>query len=181
MQTATAQVAHPRQQQQTVTARILFDSGSYRTYITEALANKLQLHRRKPEQLQLATFGNAAVHHVTAHSADLTVHFSDNTAQHITATVVPTITGSITTTPLDVHVQAALPPDIHLADHDLDSGHLRQLIFWLAMITTSTSSYQNAVNSLPASTPSTRGWVGSSPVAFCHHLQQWLPLQHRLF
>ena len=122
MQTAIAQVAHPRQQQQTVTARILFDSGSYRTYITEALANKLQLHRRKPEQLQLATFGNAAVHHVTAHSADLTVHFSDNTTQHITATVVPTITGSITTTPLDLHVQAALPPDIHLADHYLDSG-----------------------------------------------------------
>ena len=45
MQTATPQVVHPRQQ--TVTARILFDSGSYRTYITEALANKLGVPAKK--------------------------------------------------------------------------------------------------------------------------------------
>ena len=35
MQTATAQVANPRRLESTITARILFDSGSYRTYITD--------------------------------------------------------------------------------------------------------------------------------------------------
>lgn len=38
--------------------RILFDSGSQRTYVTENLAEKLQLSKKGEEELKLETFGS---------------------------------------------------------------------------------------------------------------------------
>ena len=118
MQTAIAQVVNPRQPDSSVTARILFDSGSYRTYITQTLADKLQLRQSKLDMLHLATFWNDVVQHVSARSADLTVHLTDATMQQVTATVIPTITGNIATAPLSFDVRASLPADIQLADDD---------------------------------------------------------------
>ena len=121
MQTATTQVVNPRHPDSPVTARILFDSGSYRTYITQTLADKLQLRQSNPEMLHLATFGNDAVQHISARSADLAVHLADDTMQQVTATVIPTITGNITTAPLSSDVRASLPADIQLQLADGDT------------------------------------------------------------
>ena len=118
MQTVIAQVVNPRHPDSTVTAHILFDSGSYRTYITQTLADKLQLRQSNPDMLHLATFGNDAVQHISARSADLAVHLADDTTQQVTATVIPTITGNITTAPLSSKLRASLPADIQLADDD---------------------------------------------------------------
>lgn len=40
------------------TVRVLLDSRSQRTYITEELAKNLKLKRKKEEEINLATFGN---------------------------------------------------------------------------------------------------------------------------
>ena len=118
MQTAIAQVVNPRHPDSPVTARILFDSGSYPTYITQTLADKLQLRQSNADMLHLATFGNDAVQHISARSADHAVHLADDTMQQVTAMVIPTITGNITTAPLSFNVRASLPADIQPADDD---------------------------------------------------------------
>ena len=45
-------------------------------YITQTLADKLQLRQSNPDMLHLATFGNDAVQHISARSADLAVHLA---------------------------------------------------------------------------------------------------------
>ena len=116
MQTATAQVANLRRLESTITARIRFDSGSYRTYITEELAEKLKLRCSKPEHLQLATFGSSSVQHVSARSADITLHLANKEMWQLRVTVVPNITTNITTAPLDQNLKLNLPRDIHIAE-----------------------------------------------------------------
>ena len=57
LQTARAIVSRPHQSQSTVNGRILFDSGSQRTFITNTLKDKLQLPVLNSEQLMIKTFG----------------------------------------------------------------------------------------------------------------------------
>ena len=116
MPTATAQVANPQRLESTIAARILFDSGSYRTYITEELAEKLKLRCSKPEHLQLATFGSSSVQHVSARSADIALHLANKEMRQLRVTVVPNITSNITTAPLDQNLKLSLPRDIHIAE-----------------------------------------------------------------
>ena len=116
MQTATAQGANPRKLESTITARILFDSGSYRTNITEQLAEKLKLRCSKPEHLQLATFGSSSVQHMSARSADITLHLANKEMRQLRVTVVPNVTSNITTAPLDQSLKLHLPRDIHIAE-----------------------------------------------------------------
>ena len=109
-------MANPRRPESTITARILFDSGSYRTYITEELAEKLKLRCSKPEHLQLATFGSSSVQHVSARSADITLHLENKEMRQLRVTVVPNITSNITTAPLDQNLKLNLPRDIDIAE-----------------------------------------------------------------
>ena len=57
MQTAKAEIKNPLSTKNNV-VRILLDSGSQRTYITEKLAEQLQLSKDKEEEINLVTFGN---------------------------------------------------------------------------------------------------------------------------
>ena len=57
VQSATAQVSNPSHTIASTTAHILFDTGSYRTYVTAELANKLQLKPTAEETLSISTFG----------------------------------------------------------------------------------------------------------------------------
>ncbi|XP_045158369.2 uncharacterized protein LOC123524328 [Mercenaria mercenaria] len=56
MQTARTEVKGPMQNQ-CKNVRVLLDSGSQRTYITQALAEKLGIKQGKEEQIKLVTFG----------------------------------------------------------------------------------------------------------------------------
>ena len=92
-QSATAQVSNSSTTRASMAARILFDTGSYRTYITAELADKLQLKPTSEESLSISTFGSNNIKELTAATADLTVHFLNGKRYRITATTVPTITG----------------------------------------------------------------------------------------
>ena len=61
MQTATAEVQDlNKSRKQTI--RLLLDTGSQRTYITENLANKLQLEVKGSKKLSVFTFSNSKCH-----------------------------------------------------------------------------------------------------------------------
>ena len=57
MQTAKAEIkGHKNSKGELV--RILLDSGSQRTYVSENLAEKLQLQRENEEEIMIVTFGS---------------------------------------------------------------------------------------------------------------------------
>ena len=99
MQTATAQLVHPTTHLEQE-ARILFDSGSYRTYVTEDLADSLKLTIDSRENISVMTFGCSKVQQITAPTTVLHLKLADGSVFPITATVVPKITGAITRTTL---------------------------------------------------------------------------------
>ena len=101
MQTATATISNTDSSTPcTGVARILFDTGSYRTYITADLAKQLQLTPESSEQLSLTTFGSNNVQHMEAATTKLAIHLLNGERQIITATIVPTITEPVTRTRL---------------------------------------------------------------------------------
>ena len=101
MQTATATISNTDSSTPcTGVARILFDTGSYRTYITADLAKQLQLTPESSEQLSLTTFGSNNIQHMEAATTKLAIHLLNGERQIITATIVPTITGPVTRTRL---------------------------------------------------------------------------------
>ena len=57
MQTATADISNPHSKQMQ-NVRMLFDTGSHRTYITESLAKRLNLKRGEESEINLVTFGS---------------------------------------------------------------------------------------------------------------------------
>ena len=58
LQTAQAVVYNPQQPEVKVRARIILDSGSQRTYLTNNLKNTLQLPTLEKKQVSIKTFGS---------------------------------------------------------------------------------------------------------------------------
>lgn len=75
--------------------RMLFDSGSKRTYITENLARKLNLKLANKSKISLITFGSEKPKSLDTPSADLNIELKDGSVLKITANVIPSITGSM--------------------------------------------------------------------------------------
>ena len=115
MQTATATVSNPAAATSGV-VRILFDTGSYRTYVTTKLAEKLHLTPKSTEQLSLTTFGRDEVQHIQANTADLAIHLLNGQRRVITATIVPTITGAVPRTSLPRNILNGTLRGLQLAD-----------------------------------------------------------------
>ncbi|XP_053392330.1 uncharacterized protein LOC128555009 [Mercenaria mercenaria] len=82
--------------------RILLDSGSQRTYITERLATSLNLKRTKEQEIRLVTFGSDKSKVIKTMSTKLNVRLKDGHDYTITANIVPTITGSIQRKPVRI-------------------------------------------------------------------------------
>ena len=118
MQTATANVSNTESSTAcTGVARILFDTGSYRTYITADLAQQLQLNPESSEQLSLTTFGSNDIQHMEAATTKLAIHLLNGERQVITATIVPTITGPVTRTRLPSSLVHETLQHLPLADN----------------------------------------------------------------
>ncbi|XP_045167522.2 uncharacterized protein LOC123530814 [Mercenaria mercenaria] len=82
--------------------RILLDSGSQRTYITERLATSLNLKRTNEQEIRLVTFGSDKSKVIKTMSTKLNVRLKDGHDYTITANIVPTITGSIQRKPVRI-------------------------------------------------------------------------------
>ena len=101
MQTAKTKVNNPiNNKQQTV--RILLDTGSQRTYITESLAKSLNLKLREHREITLVTFGSMKPQKIKSPATTVDITLKNGHTLQIDANVVPNIAGDIYRGPIHV-------------------------------------------------------------------------------
>ena len=115
MQTATAEV-EDLQKSRKETVRLLLDTGSQRTYITEQLAERLQLPMRGSETLTVYTFSSSKPRQLQTPVTELRLLTKDGSALHLRVNVVPKITGTLQRASFDAKNIEHLLKDITLAD-----------------------------------------------------------------
>ncbi|XP_063414878.1 uncharacterized protein LOC134696853 [Mytilus trossulus] len=103
MQTAQTTVSNI-EVNETEVVRLLMDSGSQRTYITENLAKRLYLKKKTTEEITLVTFGADKPKTLRTQKVSLKIRLKDGVCMLIDANVVPKITGSIPRRPLQMDV-----------------------------------------------------------------------------
>ena len=111
MQTARATILKSPGNQATQ-VRMILDSGSQRTYITEKLADNLKLTLKPPEKLMVATFGSDQPKQIKYRPTSLQLTLKDGSIMSIEASVVPHITGKISRLPLNPEDLAFLKNDV---------------------------------------------------------------------
>ena len=94
MQTAKAEIMNPNKCTGDQ-ARILLDSGSQRTYVTESLAEKLQLTRENEEEIKLVTFMSDKPKIVKTTQTKLRIKLNNGQYLDINANIVPVISGTV--------------------------------------------------------------------------------------
>ena len=99
MQTATSMVKN-LSGSSSASVRMILDSGSQRTYVTEKLAKNLQLQLNSPERLSMVTFGTEKPKYLQYMPSKLQLILKDGNPMVLDVSVVPSITGRITRTPL---------------------------------------------------------------------------------
>ena len=94
MQTAKTEIKN-QNNSRSEQVRILLDSGSQRTYVTESLAEKLQLKRENEEEIKLVTFGSDKPKTVKTTQTKLKIKLNDSHYLDICANIVPVISGTL--------------------------------------------------------------------------------------
>ena len=114
MQTATVEVENlEKSGKQTI--RLLLDTGSQRSYITEQLADKLQLQIKGSETLTVYTFNTSKPRQLQTPVTELRLLTKDGSSLHLRVNVVPKITGTLQRACLDTKNIEHLLKDITLA------------------------------------------------------------------
>ena len=99
MQTATVVVKNS-QGNSSVSVRLILDSGSQRSYITESLAKGLKLTIDPTEKLSVVTFGSDKPKRIDYRPSKLELLLKDGSVKSLKVAVVPSITGKINRVPL---------------------------------------------------------------------------------
>ena len=101
MQTATADISNPHSEQMQ-NVRMLFDTGSHRTYITESLVKRLNLKSGEEEEseINLVNFGSENPQTQKMAETTISILLKGGSMMNINASVVPSITGSILRRPV---------------------------------------------------------------------------------
>ena len=82
--------------------RLILDSGSQRTYITESLARKLHLKMGNKDEIMLVTFGSEKPKKINSPTTKLDIILKDGSTLQINANVVPHIAGSVQRRPVNL-------------------------------------------------------------------------------
>ena len=115
VQTATVEVEN-LQKSRRVTTRLLLDTGSQRTYITNELAGKLQLPVTGSETLTVYTFSAIKLRELHTPVTELRLLTKDRSSLHLRVNVVPKITGNLQRAYFIPEKFTRLLKDIPLAD-----------------------------------------------------------------
>lgn len=99
MQTAVTEITNPYEDS-SHKVRLLLDCGSQRTYITEKMADKLNLEREEETEIKLNTFGSDQPKVIRTPSAKVGIRLKDDQLFYITANIVPSITGTVQRKPV---------------------------------------------------------------------------------
>ena len=94
MQAAKSEVRNPLNSKSDI-VRILLDSGSQRTYVTEKLAEQLQLTREKEEEIKLTTFGSDTLQTIKTTQTKLNIKLKNGQFLEISANIIPVISGTV--------------------------------------------------------------------------------------
>ena len=106
MQTALVEVIHT--DGSTHHARILFDTGSSRSFVTESLQRRANLKSTGQDQISLATFGSPVRSTSQYPRVKLQIKANNGSVQTLSANVIPEITSPIQKVPLDVKKHPSL-------------------------------------------------------------------------
>jgi len=96
--------------------RLLLDSGSQRTYITENLCKKLDLKTQGEDVLNLVTFGSTKPQHVKTKRTKIKLKLKDGSCVEITANVVPVISGELNRKPVSSLQKASVAQILQSVD-----------------------------------------------------------------
>ena len=96
--------------------RILLDTGSHRTYITEDLVKKLRLRTEGKNKMTVFTFGSSKPKDITSEVVTLMLKSKDGNTFTIKANIVPKISGNIQRTPIPLKNQFEVQRKYRLAD-----------------------------------------------------------------
>ena len=121
-----------------MTAHVLLDPGSHRTYITQKLANKLELKWLQKEIIiSVVTFGSTKPKQIESHLLEIELPLKDGTLFNLTANVIPEITGFIHRSPVCLGKTAFYGKTCHWPTLSLLKRKFLPLNYLLAFITTS--------------------------------------------
>jgi len=96
----TAIVSIQGENGQVVRARVLLDSASQRTFMTNQLAQRLKLSIKHKECLSVSTFGASKATNIDTYVVNFKVYTNDGSDLTLSANVLKQITGSIQRNPL---------------------------------------------------------------------------------
>ena len=113
LQTATTNIKNP-QNNRSVKARVLLDPGSHRTYITEKLANRLELKRLEEEIISVVTFRSTKPTQIESHVVSIELPLKDGTSFNLLDSIIPEITGFIQRSPCKLEKQHSCGRICHL-------------------------------------------------------------------
>ena len=118
MQTAKVEVSNPNDSLKQTT-RLLFDSGSQRTYISQKLASKLKLKSEGDEEITIVPFGSEKARTVKTASTSLCIRLNNGKVLKMSANIVPVISGTVQRRRLDtssIENVRHFVKDVELAD-----------------------------------------------------------------
>ena len=102
LQTARATISSTRNESLSANVRILFDSGSSKTFVSERAANHLKLRVVGKEKQLIKTFGSTEPQFCECEIVQLTVHCSDGLKVYINAYKIPLICSPLSNQYIDV-------------------------------------------------------------------------------
>ena len=126
MQTAMTNVSDASNEKK-IPVRVFFDTGSHRSYMTEALARRLNVRSNRKQTLTVFTFGSKEAKEIQTPVASVKLQTSEGTVS-LKVNIVPEITGSISQVHVNENDIGTLPHTICLAD-PLPHGKVNSIEF----------------------------------------------------
>lgn len=99
MQTAVTDIVNP-ETSKAERVRLILDSGSHRTYITQKLADKLNVRYTGKQELKIVTFGSNSSQQIQTKCAKVDVKLRNGESMSIDVNIVPTISGELYRRPI---------------------------------------------------------------------------------
>jgi len=136
LQTAIAEVYNPKNLSSTLKVRLILDSGSQRSFLTEQVKNTLGLQRVQQQKLSILIFGSSkgdTKHCEVVHIGITTRGGQDEVLELLT---VPHICEPLAPQPIDLcstlfsHLSSLMLADTHQSDTPLDVHMLIDLDFY---------------------------------------------------
>jgi len=166
LQTAIAEVYNPKNPSSTLKLRLILDSGSQRSYLTEQIKNTLGLQRVKQQQLSILTFGSSKRDTRHCEVVRIGIATRDGQDEILELLTVPHICEPLAPQPIDLcstsfpHLSSLMLADTHQSDTPLEVHMLIGSDFYWRLTTGEVLRGQTS----PVAINTKLGWVLSGPV-----------------